>query len=655
MTKMNADKEALASDAENAAQPAQDGFPLEANVASSGNAILDTKLRADQDNKNQETETTRPDIDYHPPAEPDEEDFYAPVSRLHVEPPGGFLAMGFTEHGNVVYSKRRQHVYLIKNDATFNHSLLATVCDPLWLEYKCRTWFPVKDQQGQIIDWKAGPLVLSKAGNAILLSCQRKGKYIAEDMRGAGVWQAPENPDTLIVNSSELWRTDGTAQERVGAGFIYPLSVDLGIKPGSPKATKDEAKEIYDAITTWTFTAKCDSLLLFGWLMAGYLAGAWNWRVHKCVTSARGGGKSTLVNFEELLLGGAAIKRDSATSRHALMQDLGSRACVVLFDESESNGEGSKVEGHVTLARGASQGDTKIVKGSPQQVTTAATPRFSMGIFGINPPLLEAADVTRFVRFKLGQLKKGQRRPQLLDNPRRIKALGRKLYMRMVSDWPTVRLAYRMIHDTLLDAGDEPRFADTYSSIIASAYIVLHPNREMTQEVANEWLRLYDLSEARASFAIVDDSVDFLQMLLTRRITVGPESMMISEVMLKSLKMQKSATNPYRDELARWGMRAGFNSKSDADCRIHLSVAPTHAGFRDLLEKASYKKTDLRPVLERIEGCQLKVRFKLPGHGQTVFHGVIVPTELETTRNAQKPEEEKFDEWIATLKSETAE
>lgn len=195
------------------------------------------------------------------------------------------------------------------------------------------------------------------------------------------------------------------------------------------------------------------------------------------------------------LLGDGAVDVLDATSttEAGIRRGLGEDSLATVIDEAESKKDPNRLEKVLEYYRSSYSGTTGAMG---QQEGGSGTEWFrvrTMGALGaINPTALKPADETRFVRVELNEI--GDMKPATSHNlavvPADARALGVKLYARMIRSWPQFRAAYALLQNGILEDGNRAR--DTMAPVIAAGWVALNDG-EPTADALRVYVATIDL------------------------------------------------------------------------------------------------------------------------------------------------------------------
>jgi hypothetical protein len=542
----------------------------------------------------------------------------SPKPRPIKEPAvGGFVALGYEGRHSVIWSAGRQVIERVSASDIVSPGVLMSVCGSKWLESKYGT--RIDSETGKevkcAVDFKA-------VGGKIADACTAAGAYNTSAERGAGVWRSDDSDDVLVVNSKQVFRTDGQVVERIGTKYVYKHSRDLGLTPDVTPATRHEMKALWEVLKQWNFKRESDSRLMLGWIASGMLAGALPWRTHCNLTGPAYAGKTALVRAIKNLLGSACIAADNGSSVSGLRQKLGNDALVYLADEAEADGK--TIAEVLAFLRTASAG-SEILKGTQDQSGRSFTVRCVGLLAGIVPPVMNAADASRFLLVEILPLPVGADivLPHLAgesaESEKDANALGLKLFARMTTEWPRYKRAVKTIQTVMRANKDSSRFADTMGGVIGAAWIAL-ADEELTEQEAGKWVASFDLSISREMVTSTDDSGDLLELVMSYTVMSKGTPMMLSQLVQKAVNKDDFSSHL----LSQYGIKA---TRIPSSTCIQVAIWDKSPQLSNLLRDSRWSNGRLRDVLSRVPGAVIKSGERIGG--DTKSGVVIVPTKIQ--------------------------
>lgn len=359
--------------------------------------------------------------------------------------------------------------------------------------------FPRHDKEGTVTGWRP-----ERVAEALMATCGVRGIWNPSDReRGRGAWLG-EHGELILHTGQQVvtfapnprsWGDRIVREAGVIGRHVYPADEDVGAPAGGPEADPGAAaRDLLEQLRTWKWRRpEIDPILLLGWIGAGMIGGALDWRAIVWITGGRGTGKSTLHELLHGVFDGTLIKL-ADTSEAYIRQRLKHQTLPVLLDESESEEDNRKLNGIVKLARIAASGG-KIGRGGADHNAVEFTMR-SAFMFGsiLLPPLL-GQDRSRISILELGELASGTAR---VDATRaRWAACGMQLRRRMVDGWGRWRTTLDWYREALAGVGHSRRGQDQLGTLLAAADLLLFDG-DANAATGGEWiaeLRAADLAE----------------------------------------------------------------------------------------------------------------------------------------------------------------
>lgn len=486
---------------------------------------------------------------------------------------GGYEALGYIGTTNYVWSNATQSVEAVTPGRLKKPDLMA-LCGPAWIHAIYDT---VDDEKG------TRRTNYDKAAEDLVEACQEKGLYSPGRVRGAGVWA---DGNSLVVNSRELWRTDGEAISRTGGEHVYAAVRDLGLAASTEQASNEEVAALSDALSTWSWDRQTDKWLLMGWMASSVVTGALERRPHVILTGRRGSGKTTLQHLIADVLGNCALQADGASTAAGIRQAIGTSAIAVMIDEAEGEGAGNRTQQIVEMLRSAYSDEAGVLRGTADQNGRTYTLKMSGLLSQIQPPNLNPADKTRIVTIDLHALDQDKAMcPHYLVSARdKARDLGPRFRALVLARYGVYQSSLPVVRAALMQAGDSARAADTLGTLLAWSYAIKSENA-MSPAVAQEIVKRMDLTTHREAQQASDES-DALERLLDG----VHEGATVAGLVVQSLKDGRS------NYLERLGLRV-MNDKGGT----YLAVATSadHPGIRGLFKGSRWEHGGWGAILGR--------------------------------------------------------
>lgn len=505
--------------------------------------------------------------------------------------PFGYVALGYVGTANVIWSCARRDVLHLE-PGNLTPPILETALGMGWILQNYLEESGNGAEGSSKINWGA-------LRSDVIADCQAAGRYSANSVMGAGVWQLG---DRIVVNAgSALWSPDGQPVPRISADGVFVESSSLGVMPDTKPATDAEALAICTALEGAPWHNPTDALLLAGWIASAPLAGVLPRRPAIYVTGPRGCGKSTVKTVVSHLLSPAAVVGEgSGTTAAGVRQLLGCDARPVILDEFGDNvadaaATAARVKTFIVQIRSAYSDDSQgSIQGTQSGRAIAYRVRYSAYISGIIPPSsMDASDRSRIVTCRLTPPAHGSVKPVLFANAPELRRLGAGLRARMVRLVPellqTIDTVSAVLHLTA-----SPRYADTIGTLLASWFVAVHGRAATTAE-AGLLVQRCDLSKQLAQIEGASDERECADWLLGY--TANGSAQSVASLIQQARKGAKQADA----ELASLGLAV----KGDA---LRVCQSKSIRGLREVFEKSKFAGGGWAVVLERVDGARVDVK-----------------------------------------------
>jgi hypothetical protein len=314
-------------------------------------------------------------------------------------------------------------------------------------------------------------LELNSLRDDLYATAARKGLWNAvEKVRGLGAWRGKSGE--LILHCGEFLSIAGKlAGTGEVDGYFYPRRPTTFTPwPDAIDHDLNPAPLLFQALKTWNWARpKIDPLLMLGWMAAGFLGGALNWRPSMFLVGDKAVGKSTLQALVKTVFGPAIISTPDTTPA-GIYQRIGNDALPVAVDELEAEADDRRVRAVVRLARLAASGGLMLRGGADHQgIEFQARSTFLFS--AINAPWMPAQDLSRLAVLTIGKLdpQSVARAPLLPD----AETIGQRLLRVLADGWPTFEGLYEEYRAALRGGGHDSRGQDTYGTFLACAHLAL--------------------------------------------------------------------------------------------------------------------------------------------------------------------------------------
>ncbi len=187
--------------------------------------------------------------------------------------------------------------------------------------------WPRVNKEGKTVGWRA-----EAVAEALMVACSRRGVWdVWGRVRGSGAWKDAEGG--LVFHCGDVI-----------------ISAAAHHHVGRPRP-------------------QVDAQLLLGWVCAGLLGGALDWRPLVWITGDKATGKSTLHQVLHAVFGDDGILSVSDVSAAGIWQKLGHSTLPVAIDELEAEEDNRKAQNVIKLARQAASGGV-ILRGGADHAAT---------------------------------------------------------------------------------------------------------------------------------------------------------------------------------------------------------------------------------------------------------------------------------------------
>ncbi len=348
--------------------------------------------------------------------------------------------------------------------ALAHYSKLLELCagDREWLLARFRQL----DRDGNPTAW----FVVREAVAAIMRRAGALPPFDAEiPRRRYGLWKVA---DGYALHRGA--RIDWAGEER-RAGFVAESALWVTLSPRhAPGAPADPslARELETLFATWNWRHAASAAVLHGVVVAGWLAGALDWRPHAFVAGEAGSGKTTLLR--ELITGLCPLTRYlNDYTEPGLRQLLTESATSIVLDEAEGDpAAGHRLSKVVEMLRRASAGaGAQSVKASADHVARQFTLSGSAIMGAVFAPPLEPQDATRFVVLELGPLD----HQRAATSPPASFAIkhGAALWGRAIAEAPRILRLVEILRARIIARGYPARLADQLGTIAACRWAMV--------------------------------------------------------------------------------------------------------------------------------------------------------------------------------------
>lgn len=442
------------------------------------------------------------------------------------------------------------------------------------MDFIFRAW-PRFDKDGFLVNgqWKA-----EIATNQLMECSGKKGIWNpAEKVRGRGAWK-DKNGDLIMHFGGQIMSRGDMFRPGVIDNMVYPAEENLPV-PLEPTKENVEiaakyAGQLLTLIASWRWRRPdIDSILMLGWLAAGKLGGALDWRPLVWVTGGSNTGKSTLQALVKSYLNGGMIWVTDSTQAY-VQQRLGHSSLPILLDEMESEEDNRKNNAMVKLARQASSGG-RIGRGGSDHKAVDFTVQSAFMFSSILIPPLLPQDRSRIAVLELQEFNSNT--GFKIDHAF-LQEAGLVAMTRLIAMWKKVPEFIEVHKTELAKVGHTARGCDQYGALLGLADLML--NDEPNPALAKKWALQVDAVAMAEDSDDVPDQLRCLNHLLTHHADHYKSgiNVSLSQVVADAVKNYTgddadSGENHYR-VLASYGMRVYMHKNT-----LYLAVANSNTGL----------------------------------------------------------------------------
>jgi putative DNA primase/helicase len=332
---------------------------------------------------------------------------------------------------------------------------------------------------------------LLAATDALLRHADAAGVFNERSLRGRGAWS--EGKEVVYHLGDRLWvggRVVSLAEHQ--GPFLYRLRDPLPFADrieGLEPLTDAEGAEVLATVRRTGWRGEHDGLHIAGWLAIATVGGALQKRPQLQVSCPKGSGKTDWIDSTaNPLLAWAALSVVNPTEA-GLRQSLGGDSVPVLVDESEAEDQ-RKREGHLQVARYAFDGSS-VPRGTTSGRALTFALCSSVALIGINAPILNPADHSRFIQVARRRLELEEWQAFVALRPQSINTdVGERLLLRMLTHFGTLQrniaalapvIARRVGGDT------DSRNGEVYGTVLAGVRL-LCSTVPLDEAAASRWL-----------------------------------------------------------------------------------------------------------------------------------------------------------------------
>lgn len=557
---------------------------------------------------------------------------------------GGYIPLGKIGANYMCWSNDFSEVQALSTTGYTQAGALMTLAGEEWLRKK----FPRRNERGTVVGFDN----LAAAG-VIRDECARLKVWDRERIRLSGVWK---QDGEYVVNSDQAWFVnDGAPVPRTG-NRIYAAGKDLDITPDVTPATVDDGRAVLDFLHTFNWASKArrdanaralageegrkdtDPLMVMGALFLMYLCAALPQRPHTFVQADFKSGKSVLLTFAKLMLGGAVFS-SSGSSGSGVSSDLLELRASIAAILDESGYDAAHIASLMDFLKLAYDGRKKSL-GSSDQKGVQLQIRTICLVAGTIAPNMDAQLVSRMNLLKMSPWPIGTRPPKhpfyTHDDDSEnalVSDLGKRMFMRTLQSAQRFERAVELLKAVALGSQIEGRDANTMVPAMGGSFCMLH-DQEMTPETAHAWFDRFDMTGAvnRANAMSTSDEIKtFISTTNVKTDAAGDHTMPIAELWHRAAC--DTPRGRWRQSLGMHGMRIDKHE----DGTYTLGLAHRSRGLEDLFSTSKWAKVDLESLVKRLDFCSATFQKGSMASGSETYYTVPWSMPTDDNGNELKP------------------
>lgn len=465
-----------------------------------------------------------------------------------------------------------------------------------------------------------------------MAQCARAGWFDpGQHVRGPGCWTdgaAPDLRGNLVLHRGfDVWHItqadDGSGmrwqQHRPGCRigqYVYPRIEGVNVTLSDTPLTDEQYAALLHLIgdVTWS-DPKREAPIYLGALGISFLTGALPHRPGCFITTAFGGGKSTLTRLASRLTDGAWLHNTTEASiRDESRRTQSARLLVV--DEAEQAGENQpeRIIPIVTLARHAYDWDGGSYSRGGGGGSGILHANFIFA--GINPPPMDDQDKSRFPVLHLQPLPTDP--DVVLDFERRLRRVerfGGAIRRRMLDAWHRIAGWHERFRQGLLQAGHKPRGADVFAAFLACGALIKFGDREMPDEFLAQMLARFTPDQLTTAQEFTNPGESCLNRLLTSHTTEWDSGRqeLVAEI-VAAARDASSKSDMAHTKLRRLGMAWRDVEVAPGIVFAHLAVANEWEALRKIYAGSKWKDGGWKDELKKLAPAVMPGGKKLGVH-----------------------------------------
>ena len=218
------------------------------------------------------------------------------------------VPLGYEDHAYWFLSARQTLFKLVENGGKGNIQSLFTPYKnfPIWAWPSFTN--TEKDKKAKPVWEVMGRFEVEQTKEDLMMSCVHVGPYDPmQRVRGRGAWLDTETGGLVLHLGDRLITPTGERACGVYGQHAYPRGPELPPPADDNAAFGEElpGQVLMKDLLTWNWARpEIDARLMLGWTACAMVGGALRWRPYIFTTGDAGSGKTTLVKFAEVVLGG---------------------------------------------------------------------------------------------------------------------------------------------------------------------------------------------------------------------------------------------------------------------------------------------------------------------------------------------------------------
>jgi len=430
---------------------------------------------------------------------------------------------------------------------------------------------------------------LGEAMNWLREQSYKRGMFDSDKILGVGPHR---DGDKIIINTGKsllIYNNGEIDYNEYDGNLVFCRSKFKFEIPEKTWNWEDRKNFIYQ-LNTFNFEKTLDSICIAGFIAVAPFASLLNRCPHIWLTAIRGAGKTFLIdNIIEPALGKFVVKAEGGTSEAGVRQSIGRDCRTVIIDEFEANNkhEISLIEAILGLARSAYGGSDKI-KGSAGHEAIRFRTKMMFCFSSVKTYLSNAANSSRIAVVRMNKLPKDA--PHIGKLPE-MSGIKRLIYDRLKEMLENCYIA----KEEIIAAGYDERTGDTYSPLLAGAWMIVSNDKFMRgSDAANAWAAKA-ISEIKQEEQLEDEERIFSHILQNNVRLDANTSKTIAEMLTEKNEGDINKLR-YADQLARIGIRKMKKMINGEEIDV-LAMSCRHTEIEKIMSDTAF--TEYRDVLSR--------------------------------------------------------